>query len=747
MKFGLKHKAYAVAALTMLVVLGASSIVGQSYLDAERQRVLDDRKRLASVTAERLDHLLGRGLARLEMVASLPALAYGLHAQQQSREGKQIPAWTTLHYLFFESDIFTGGVSLLDLDGRVLWSEPSDPVLLDSVFRDWARVRERIALSPDAGHLFLAPSPGDGDVLVVVPLVGQQGERVGALVGAIPTTGSEMEAVLSERLPSSTGSTHVVDATGLVVGSTDPTRRGERLPYWTPSDVQKATGVEVRLSGANEILTGVASVPTSGWSIFTEERAVDALADVQSLLTVLTMGRLTVVVALGGLLLFVVTGFTGPVSALTAAARRTRAGDLETEFRLDRTDELGELAAALHEMTRNLQEQKVALSRTSALAEAASRAKTEFLAKVSHEIRTPINGVLGMTELLLDTSLSDEQRQLAGTAHQSATSLLSLVNDILDFSRLEAGNLPLRRVVFTLRSVVDGVVARLREQAGRKGLQFTSELHDVADAQVRGDASRVGQVLANLVDNAIKFTDQGQVTIRLRAVSAPSEGCRVRIEVEDTGIGLDRASQARVFEAFVQHDNSATRLYGGNGLGLSLARALTTMMGGECGVESELGRGSLFWFELPLEYVAAAPPTTTVEAQAPRRRYRVLLAEDSPVNVLVAESMLARLKCDVTTVSTGREAVTAFEQGPFDLVLMDLQMPEMGGEDATRAIRRLESGRSTHVPVVAITASALPGDRQVCLEAGMDELLTKPFTVADLSLMIERFVLSREAVS
>ena len=202
-----------------------------------------------------------------------------------------------------------------------------------------------------------------------------------------------------------------------------------------------------------------------------------------------------------------------------------------------------------------------------------------------------------------------------------------------------------------------------------------------------------------------------------------------------------------MFESFVQHDNSATRLYGGNGLGLSLARALTTMMGGECGVESELGRGSLFWFELPLEYVAAAPTTTTVQAEEPRRHYRVLLAEDSPVNVIVAESMLAKLRCDVTTVSNGCEAVTAVEQGQFDLVLMDLQMPEMGGEDATRAIRRLESGRSSRVPVVAITASALPGDRQVCLEAGMDELLTKPFTVADLSLMIDRFVLSPGPVS
>jgi len=466
-----------------------------------------------------------------------------------------------------------------------------------------------------------------------------------------------------------------------------------------------------------------------------------AAADLSSLVSVAAVIAVFMVVTLLALFWWTYRGIIGPISGLASAMRQV-AEERDYALRLpgEWHNEVGELASGFNSMLeqiderdRHLAAQTAELRQARDLAEAGSLAKSTFLATMSHEIRTPMNGVLGMTELLRQTELSPQQRRFADAVHESGEHLLAIINDVLDFSKIEAGKLGIESIEFDLRQLVEDLASLFARGAAVKGLELLCSVSHDVPAAVRGDPVRLRQVLTNLVSNAIKFSSRGEVIIRVQVIDQQPQQAHLRFEVQDSGIGISEEAQARLFSAFVQADSSTSRRFGGTGLGLAIARSLVELMGGQIGLQSQAGRGTLFWFEITLAKQDTSAHLATATAER-LKGLRVLVVDDHPSNREILAQQFAGWSMLCTCVSAGQQALHELQQATAarapDLAIIDLHLPGMDGFELARAIRR--DARWAAMPLIMLSSVNVAADHPERANAPIDCYLSKPVRQSDL---------------
>jgi signal transduction histidine kinase/ActR/RegA family two-component response regulator len=778
------HLAHAFLLVAMvpafLLILASDRIYGDKRDKAERARL----EETTAAIQQNVDEYV------IRHQVALASLAHTIELDQDFDDGtlgRWIAAWYE-SYPGFQTLTLANQSGTSIAQQPTFIAAPNGPVLL---IKDRAYFQVTLATGrPQVSDVIWGRVSKQPIVTLTSPVFTSSGQLFGVLIGSLKL--NEFVS-FGKKYPSLRSAAIVItDGSGHVIYSSQPERYQTMqslsgTPLLASAARKESTSLIGDGSPGNELnMVSFAACNSVPWKIFLEE-PLAALHVESDQYYRLTLACLLCAIAASLLLVRTVSAsVTDPLELLVARVRAFKIGSRQEPLKPARAAAMPmevaqlledfesmsgrlnqsyvELQAALtgreqanrqlQEVLKNLdakvQERTAQLSDAAVRAEEASRSKSLFLANMSHEIRTPMNGVLGLTELVLASELSEDQRQHLQLAHSSAEALLALLNDILDFSKIEAGKLELESVPFSLRECVGGAVRTLEFLARQKGLDLSLTIAPEAPDQLIGDPHRLRQVLLNLTNNAIKFTSRGFVRVEVTDAGSLTGDVNLRFAVRDSGIGIAASEQQFILEPFRQADQSVTRQYGGTGLGLAICSSIVALWGGRMSIESEAGEGSTFAFDASFPRAGSAVAPAPMEHPADRiaesanahARYRILVAEDNRVNQLLIERLLARENHIVTMVSNGREAIEALHSSTFDIVLMDVQMPEMDGFETVARWREREASLGVRLPVVAMTAHAMSGDREKCLEAGMDGYVSKPIQPAKLFESIEQAIAS-----
>lgn len=717
-------------AILGVVIISTVFISRASYsvIDYVKSSRIEDSALVVGNTLSSQLRMAGKDMA---IMAAFPYVYQGLAMPPaEEQQGEDILDRTRLDALFAEIGYAFGYFSALGLvneKGMLIAGQPNNSFMRQVANEEWLE-----AVMAKSTFFVSAPVFDDepGQMVLPIALKVVYDGRAGVLVGMLKLSRLSQDILFEVKRPAIQA--FIADSMGNIVANSlaEDYIEGVGQSQWFEKAVQHVGGT-LKAEIDNDTKTvGFYHIPqTDLYAIVMADSAYMEQYATSIRHFAIVAGVLAALVSFVCVCLFIFPVTRG-INQLSLAARKIRAGDHSVVFfNRHRKDELGDLAESLEDMVLTLRESIIK-------AEAATLAKSEFLARMSHEIRTPMNAIIGMVYLALQDNPSNKQRSYLQRIHGASKNLLGILNDILDFSRIEANKMQLEKHVFRLSTALQSVYDLLQGSAQEKGLSFEVHIDEDVPDILEGDSLRLSQICINLCSNAIKFTESGFVRLEVRVAQAFEDALLLEFIITDSGIGMNNETIACIFDSFSQADGSITRKYGGTGLGLSISRGLIDQMGGTIGVESVPGEGTTFRFTVKLAYgneESMQQPETNVRHSLPTMTVTALLAEDNAINQEIAVALLEQMGCQVTLAHNGVEAVALWESNPvYDIIFMDIQMPLMDGLAATEKIRNGPHEQGRHVPIIAMTANAMTGDKEKSLAAGMNDHITKPLDMDTL---------------